>query len=242
MKYVLTSVALALAVCTAQAGQIKTYEGRVDVAAEGASRAQLNLQLEDLKPGAMLIPLAPALKPEGEVRIDSAPLGATAKIVTVGERPHLELVFPESVEKAVPMQLSFAIKSALKEPKPRSSGKKTLPDGSLLLNHAFVNTQPYTIASYRMEVVLPEGTRVHTVREELPKTKRSEIEPRVALNGIDGRQGALLQLGEMKQGDSTSMSLEVVPDARSWTWLIVGLALSIAYLFGFRHLVAKPKS
>lgn len=243
MKYLLTSMALGLAVCSASASQIKSYEARVDAAAEGASRAQVNLQLEDVAAGTLLVPLAPALKPAGELRIDSAPRGSTVKIVTVGERPHLELVFPEGVEKEVPVQLNFAVKSTITEPKPSASGKKTLPDGSLLFNHSFVNTQPYAINGYRVEVVLPEGVRVHTVREATPKPKRSEIEPRVALDGKeDGRQTALLQMPVLKQGDRTSMSLEVVRDQRSWTWLIVGLVLSAAYLFGFRHLVAKPKS
>lgn len=241
MKRLLTSMALTVLAFGAQASEIKTYEGQLDVAAEGVSRARIQLRVEDAKPGALLVPLAPALKPESAVNIDSAPLGTAVKVVTVGERPHLELSFPDSVESSVPVKLSFAVKRALAEPKARASGKKTLPEGSLLLNHAFVNTQPTTIGSYRMEVVLPEATRVHTVREELPKAKRSEVEPRVGLNGKDGRQGALLQVTDLKQGDATSMSLEVIPDARSWTWLIVGLGLAIAYLFGFRHLVARPK-
>lgn len=242
MKRLLTSFAMMALAFGVQATQIKSYEGQVDVAAEGSSRARLQLQLEKVRPGAFLVPLGAGLKPEGAVTLDSAPLGTTVKLVTSGERPHLELVFPESVEATSPVQLSFAVNKVLTEPKPRSSGKKILPDGSLLLNHAFVNTQPYTIGSYRMAMSLPGDSRVHAVREELPKAKRSEIEPRVGLNGENGRQGALLQVADLKQGDSTSMSLEVVPDHRSFTWLIVGLALSIAYLFGFRHLVSKPRS
>ncbi|HRZ02248.1 MAG TPA: hypothetical protein P5024_11880 [Burkholderiaceae bacterium] len=242
MRLLIAAFTLSAAACAAEAVQIKSYEGRIDVAAQGASQARILLQIEDAAPGTLLVPLAPALKPEGAVKLDSAPLGTTVKVVTVGERPHLALEIPEAAAGRVALQLSFPVKKVLTEPKARSSGKKTLPENSLLLNHAFVHTQPYTIDAYRMAVVLPEGARVHIVREALPKARRSEIEPRVGLDGRDGRQGALLQLGDIKQGDSASMSLEVVPDHRSLTWLIVGLALVGAYLYGFRHLVLKPRS
>ena len=185
MKLLIAAIALGTAAFAAEAVQIKSYEGQIDVAAQGASQARIQLQVEDAAAGTLLVPLAPALKPEGAVKLDSAPLGTTVKVVTVGERPHLALELPESVPGSVPLQLSFPVKKVLAEPKARSSGKKTLPDKSLLLNHAFVHTQPYPIGAYRMSVVLPDGSRVHTVREQSPKTKRSEIEPRVGLNGQD---------------------------------------------------------
>lgn len=242
MKRLLTLAILGALAGSAGAVEIKTYQANLDVAAEGPSRARIELQLSDVKPGALLIPMAPSLKPTGEIAVISAPVGTQTRVVTVGERPHLEAVFPEGSSAEIPLVVEFPVKSPLLTPKPRSSGKKILPDGSLLLDHNFVNTQPYSIGSYRLGVSLPPETRVHSVREELPKPKRSEIEPRVGLDGKDGRQGAVLQLSGMKQGDRTSMSLEVVPDHRSLTWLLVGLGLSIAYLVGFRSLVTKPKS
>jgi len=78
---------------------------------------------------------------------------------------------------------------------------------------------------------------VEKIREQLPRTKRKEFTPRVELDRYDGRQGALLQLAGVKQGDRTSMELEVVGVRRSLGWLLVGLVLAIAYLVGFRDLV-----
>ena len=45
----------------------------------------------------------------------------------------------------------------------------------------------------------------------------------------------------MKQGDDTSMTLELVPERKSWGWLLAGLALCAIYLFRFRDLVAPSR-
>jgi len=240
MKRLLASTVLMGAIGSALATGIPSYVVHIDVAAAGQSQARLQLQLDDASAGAVLIPLAASLKPAGAVKVESAPLGTQVRTVTVGESPHLELVLPEGVEKAVPVAVSFPVKEVIAAPRERARGKKTLPADSRLLDHSFVNTQPIAIGSYRLKVTLPEGIRVHVVREQSPRTRRTEIEPRVALNGTDGRQGAVLQLGDVKQGDRASMSLEVVADHRALSWLIVGLGLALAYLVGFRDLVAKP--
>ena len=59
------------------------------------------------------------------------------------------------------------------------------------------------------------------------------------LGWFDGQQGALLQLSGLRQGDRTSMELEVVNERRSYGWLLVGLVLVAGYLVSFRDLV-KP--
>lgn len=234
-------VALAcLAACgVAQAMQVPSYSVRVDVAGSGPSSAALSVRIEDAAPGTVLLPVAPALKPSGALRVDSAPPGAQVKAVTIADRPLLEIALPEGVAKSVPLAVSFPVKEAMAEPRAKAQGKRSLPAGSLLLDHDFVNTQPMKIGSYRVQVVLPDGARVQEIREQSPKTKRTEVEPRVRLNAVDGRQGALLQLGDVRQGDRAAMSLEVVPDKRGFMWLLVGLALSIAYLIGFRDLVSR---
>ena len=66
--------------------------------------------------------------------------------------------------------------------------------------------------------------------------------PRVRLDRTDDRQGADLQLANMKQGDRTSMVLNVVSARHSYGWLLAGLALSLAYLVGFRSLVKADPS
>ena len=239
MNRLATFVSLAAACACAHAVTVPTYVTRVDVAAEGQSQAVVQLTIAEANAGPLLVPLAPSLKPAGPVRIDSAPAGVRLKSVTIADRPHLELALPEGVDKSLAVTASFPVKDVLAAPKAKAQGRRSLPEGSTLLDHAFVNTQPYTIGSYRAQIVLPEGSRVHEIREQAPKTKRTEIEPRVALNATDGRQGAVLQLGDVRQGDRASMSVEVIPDTRGWSWLIVGLLLSVGYLIGFRDLVSK---
>ncbi len=240
MKRLLVAVACTLGCAAVQGATIASYDARVDVAADGLSAATVRLKIDDAAAGALLVPLAPALKPAGPVHLVNAPAGTQLKTVTIAGRPHLEVALPDGVDRAVPVDVSFPVKDVLAEPKAKAQGKRSLPEGSLLLDHAFVNTQPVAIASYRVQVLLPGATRVQEIREQSPKTKRTEIEPRVALNASDGRQGAVLQLADVRQGDRASMTLEVVPDRRGPMWLLVGLALAIAYLIGFRDLVSKP--
>jgi hypothetical protein len=239
MNRLAACIALATACSVAHAVAVPSYVTRVDVAADGQGQAVVQLTIAEASAGVLLVPLAPSLKPAGPVRLDGAPLGAQLKTITIADRPHLELVLPEGVGQSLAVTASFPVKGVMAAPKPRAHGKRSVPEGSLLLDYSFVNTQPFTIGSYRAQVVLPEGNRVHEIREQSPKTKRTDIEPRVALNAIDGRQGALLQLGDVRQGDRASMSIEVIPDSRGWIWLTVGLLLSIGYLVGFRDLVSK---
>jgi hypothetical protein len=240
MKRLLASLVLLAALGAAEAAAIPSYQAQVDVAADGGSQVRLQLQIDDAVAGPLLVPLAEALKPAGEVKVDGAPVGTRVRTVVIGEKPHLELQLPEGVEKSFPFAASFAVKATMAAPKGQGRGKSALPPHSLRLDHAFVNTQPVTIGSYRVKVMLPDGERVHKVIEQSPRTRRTEIEPRVALNGVDGRQGAVLQLADIKTGDRASMSLEVVKDQRPLSWLLVGVALAAAYLFGFRDLVRKP--
>ena len=114
----------------------------------------------------------------------------------------------------------------------------TIPRESRTLRYAFVNTQAAPVRDFDALVVLPAGYRVQSIREQLPKPKRTEAEPRVRLGASEGRQNALLQLTNLGQGDSVSMRLEVVPGGRSPLWLLAGVVLSALYLFRFRDLVA----
>jgi hypothetical protein len=240
MNRIAAFIAFAAACGWAHAVTVSTYVARVDVSAEGQGQAVVQLAIAEANAGPLLVPLAPSLKPAGPVRLDGAPAGVQLKSVTIADRPHLELVLPEGVDRSLAVTASFPVKDVLAAPKAKAQGRRSLPDGSTLLDHAFVNTQPYTIGRYRAQIVLPEGSRVHEIREQAPKTRRTEIEPRVALNAIDGRQGAVLQLGDVRQGDRASMSVEVIQDTRGWSWLIVGFVLCAGYLIGFRDLVFKP--
>ena len=77
---------------------------------------------------------------------------------------------------------------------------------------------------------------------DVPKLKKTEVEPRVRLGAADGRQNALLQMMNLKQGDSLSMQIEAVPNRRSLLWLAAGIVLSGLYLYQFRDLIADKKA
>lgn len=241
MKRLLACFALLAALGAAEAAAIPSYLAQIDVAADGGAEVRLQLQIEEAAAGPLLVPLAAALKPAGAVKVDSAPVGTQVRTVVIGEKPHLELLLPEGVEKSFPFSVSFAVKESMAAPKGSSRGKSALPPHSLRLDHAFVNTQPVPIGNYRVKLMLPDGKRVHRVIEQSPRTRRTEVEPRVALNGVDGRQGAVLQLADIKTGDRAAMSLEVIKDDRPLSWLLVGLVLGLAYLYGFRDLVRRPQ-
>jgi len=153
------------------------------------------------------------------------------------DQSSVDIELPIDVPEDVKLAFTFKIPKLLFAPIPEEGQKSTLPDGSRLLRHNFVNTQAATIATYRVQVRLPEETMVHMIREQLPKTKRKEFAPRVELDRFEGRQGAVLQLASLKQGDRTSMELEVVGDRRSYGWLFAGLVLIIGYLVSFRDIV-----
>jgi hypothetical protein len=44
-------------------------------------------------------------------------------------------------------------------------------------------------------------------------------------------------MSNLRQGDRTSMELEMVAERRSFIWLLLLLPLAVGYLFAFRDLV-----
>ncbi|MBK9795010.1 MAG: hypothetical protein IPP58_00675 [Holophagaceae bacterium] len=137
------------------------------------------------------------------------------------------------------LRFSFGLKQVFLETRLAPGEKSTLPEGSRIFRHAFVNTQEAPIGIYRLEFLFPEGLRAQAIREQLPRPKKSEVGPRVLLSKLEDRQAAILQFAGLHQGDDTSMALELVPSQRSFGWLIVGLLIGGLYLVKFKDLVAK---
>lgn len=224
----------------ANATTIETYATRLDIAADGSAKVGLTVQLADVEPGRLVLPTA--FTSIDNFQVVAAPLGVRVSPVQAGERVQLVLEADKEVPPSMNVQLGFSVAGVISVPTVRQGKKPDLPEGSALLTHAFVNTQPLPIGVYRLNVMLPEGQRVQLIREQLPKPKRSDVVPRVRLDADDGRQGAQLQISELKQGDRTSMVLEIVDEKRSIGWLVVGLLLAIGYLLGFSDLVRPKKS
>jgi hypothetical protein len=235
MKRLLAAVALGCACGVAGSAEFKSYETRLDVAADGSAQARVQLRLTGGQPGRLRLPVAfPAL--DGFALID-APAGVTLRPLPPKDQSAVEIELPEGGGDDVRLAFGFRVPGVLFEPKPEEGQKPAFPVDTRLLRHSFVNTQATPIGDYRVEVRLPGGTVVQKIRDQQPRPKRKEFVPRVDLDRFDGQQGALLQLAGMKQGDRTSMELEVVAGQRSWLWLVAGIALAAAWLVGYRYIV-----
>jgi hypothetical protein len=185
--------------------------------------------------------------PLGFTKIEALTLEAAPKGVRLEPGPSngqllLHFFLPEGIAPEATVQFSFTVPRAFQIIEPGPGEKSTLPAGSRLFRHAFVNTQETTIGSYRFELLFPEKTMAQAIREQLPKPKKSEVGPRVLLSKLEGRQAATLQFTALKQGDDTSMQLEVVPVRKSFGWLLGGLLLAAAYLYYFRDIVARKET
>lgn len=237
MKTILAFVAICCALGSASALEIKAYDTRLDVAPDGSAQAAAMVVLAGCQPGRFKLPTG--FTGIGNLQIKDAPTGVVLKLVTSKEQSAVEIELPENVPADAKITFAFQIEDMLYEPKPEEGQKSAFPAGTRLLRHAFVNTQATPVSQYSVQVRLPKETLVHAIREQLPKNKRKEFTPRVELDRFDGLQGARLQMSGLKQGDRTSMELEVVAEGRSLGWLLVGLVIGIGYLVTFRDLV-KP--
>lgn len=230
------SVLLGAACVAAGAVEIKGYDTRLDIAPDGRARARVDLRLAGAQTGRLRLPVGFPLLEDWQVQ--EAPPGVALKPLPAKDQSSVEIELPAEVAAEVRLRFSFAVPGVLFEPKPEEGQKPVFPDGTRLLRHAFVNTQPTPIAQYRVQAVLPPQTMVEKIREQQPRPRRKEFVPRVELDRVDGLQGALLQLSGLRQGDRTSMELEVVGERRSWLWLVAGLVLAVAWLAAYRFVVA----
>ncbi len=238
MRRLVVALVLLATASGARALEIRSCHVRLDVAEGGSARGTVSLHLAAVEPGRIAIPLGFA-DVQGLRLASAMPAGTTLTSVSGNGQTIVLVDLPQGVAPETTLSLAFEVRQAFVVTKLAAGEKSTLPEGSRLLRHALVNSQPATIGSYRAEVLFPDGMRAHAIREALPKLGKKESEPRVRLTAIEGRNGARLQVARLLQGDSASMQLELVPRKRSPGWLIAGLILSVLYLVHFRDLIAK---
>jgi hypothetical protein len=242
MREFLALALLALAPSVATAAEIVTYDARVAVEPDGSGRGTATVVLSGAPAESVDVPLPPAwtgvkvgeaaeglkVEPKGKTLRVTLPPAPTTPAVPAAEPPPRRFTF------------TFDMPEAFATAEEAAKGEKlTQPRDSRTVKFSFVNTQATLVKAFGVLVVLPADMRFHAIREQLPKLKKTEVEPRVRLGGADGLQTALLQIANLKQGDSASMQLEAVPNRRSPLWLVAGIVLSALYLFKFRDLVAK---
>jgi hypothetical protein len=228
---------LLLAVTSLGATDIKSYQVRLDAAANDSATGTAEVQLSDCSPGRLNLPMG--FNSIDGLRVDEAPKGLRLEQGPTNGQVLLHLDLPAGIAGESVVRFSFRVPKAFVRIEPGPGEKSSFPDGSRLFRHALVATQEGVLGSYRFELLFPPGSRAQSIREQLPKLGKAEVGPRVRLGKIDGRQNAVLQMSALRQGDDTSMALELVPERNSLGWLAVGLLLSGLYLFYFRDLVAK---
>jgi len=229
------SLLLGVACIGANAAEVKTYDTRLAVAPDGSGLARVDVQVTGVQAGRLRLPVGFAAL-DGFQAI-AVPAGVTVKPAPAKDQSAVDIELPENVAPDLKLAFTFKVPGVLFEPKPEEGQKPGFPEGTRLLRHAFVNTQPTPIAQYRVQVLLPPQTMVEKIREQLPRPKRKEFVSRVELDRVEGLQGALLQFSGLKQGDRTSMELAVVDARRSWLWIVVGLVLAGAWLAAYRFII-----
>ncbi len=238
MRPVLAFV-LSIACGVAGAVEIRDYTTRVDVGPDGSAQASASVALSGALPGRLRVPVGfariEALRP-----LEAAP-GVTMAAGGQDGISWVDVELPPGIAEDATISFAFRSKDLLAVPQPEAGQKPVLPAGSQLLRHRFVNTQEAPIGHYAVKVLLPPAAIVHRITEQSPRPGRKEFVPRVELDRFEGRQGALLRLDKVRQGDRASMELEVVAERRSLLWLFLLVPLAAGYLYAFRDLVAAPK-
>jgi len=226
--------------CALMATDIPSYVVRLHADEQGSGQATATVVLKDAVPGTLNLPLGFS-SPEN-LRLTEAPAGVGLECGPTNGMTTLRFHLPEGVPATATLRVAFDVKRVIQEVQLGPGERSTLPANSRLFRHAFVNTQESAIGCYRFEILFPEDRMAQAVREQLPKVKKSEIGPRVLLTQLDGHQAAVLQFAGLRQGDDTSMVVEVVPRRRSIGWLVAGVALAGLYLVYFRDLVSRKRA
>ncbi len=221
------------------ATDIQSYLVRLRASENGSGQAMATVVLTGCTPGRLDLPLG--FPTAGELRLLEPVSGVQMEQISHRGISILRFMLPEGFPPQATLRFSFTVREVFQPIKSAPGEKATLPAGSRLFRHAFVNTQEAPIGTYRLELLFSEGTMAQAIREQLPKPTKSEVGPRVLLCKLEGHQAAVLQYSQVDQGDDTSMVLELVPARKSLAWLIVGLLLSGVYLYYFRDLVAPRR-
>ncbi len=245
LSLALPFLAASLAAGPARAAEITRHDTRLTLEADGTGRALTTLVVAGAPAESLDVPLGTGTL--SNLRLAGGPAGLLVEPPKPGARtfrvtlPGAAAAAAETAKATSTFSVSFDVRGAFaKVENPAAGDRMTIPRESRTLAWSFVNTQAAPIGELRMLVALPDGYRVHAIREQLPKQGRAEAEPRVRLGKEEGRQNALLHLDGLAQGDDASMKLEVLPSRRSPLWLVAGALLSLLYLVGFRDLVARP--
>lgn len=219
---------------------IQTYTLHAEVAASGEAQVRGRVELAACAPGEVVLPLGFAAV--RDFRLSAAPSGATYTVAPAAEQSLLRLALPPGVQESCTIDFELTA-TGLLVPASGPGGKgEAAAAERWTLRHTLLASREEPIGRYRAELVFPSGLRAHAVRDASPRLRKSEPGPRAALVEIDGRRGVRFEVGELRQGETAALQVELVPAARSPLWWVAGVALSVLYLYRFRDLVTSPQA
>lgn len=227
-----TTLAICLIACLpgfAGSAAVERYEMRLELTEAGSGRATLVASVVPSGATELILPFP--FPKATSLRLIEAPAGASMSIEVGAAQSNLRIHWPTEISAPFSLKLAGDVSDALP---PRTAART--------VRVAVMNSQPEVLRGLRLDVVFPEGLRGHAIREALPKAASSDGAPRAALEDIDGRPGARLQVDELSQGETAALRVELSPATRSPGWLLAGLLLSVLYLVSFRDLVARQKN
>lgn len=235
MKTLTLFISLLVLAPMAAGADISAYDLKLRTFADGSARANVTVTMDGATAGRISVPVGFA--GIRDLTFGNGPAGTILSSSPVNGQTTVHIVLPDGVPARLTVSFSFGVPSAFQDTPVGPGERRTLPAGSRLFRHTLVNTEMLTLAAYRMEVSFPAGTRAQAVREWAPKLRKGEAGPRVKLGALPDGPGASLRVDRLKQGDTASMLIELVPASRSYGWLIAGVLLSVLYLVYFRDLV-----
>lgn len=213
----------------AETPDISSYELRVEVRPDGSGHVALSVVLDSLAASAVVVPF-PFADIKG-LRLEASP---DASFVTTPANRQINLGVTIPPGTTAPYTLRFVGEIASLLDADVKTGRS--------VRLSLLNSQSGAINNLRFVVLFPEGLRGHAIREALPKLGKTEVEPRAALEAIDGRLAVILRAKSLAQGETAGLQVELASTSPSLGWIVVGLALTVFYLLSFRDLVTRQNT
>lgn len=213
------------------APSIKIYSEHLDVSTDGSGKVTAKIELADIVGGTIHVPLS-NWKGIQHLRWEDDG-GLTVDPMLNADNPYIKVVVPPRASANIILRLSFNLAA----PKPDTKNAAT---NERFLTYRFLNTGQLPVTRYELQTILPAGEVLHSVQETLPKSKTGDG-AQIRYISDDNRQGFTLEAKNIKFGDAASVRLRVIPEKKSYIFLVLGIACAIAYLYAFRDIVGKKK-
>lgn len=101
----------------------------------------------------------------------------------------------------------------------------------------YTNTVPSTITDCSMTVILPEGWNYHRITGSEPKFKKKEPKPPYMFAQKGDRASVTIRRSPTEYMDSIGIEFAFKKEQKPKLLIWIGLLLSAAYLYYFRHLI-----